>query len=155
MLTTGDRAPELSLPDADMEVRSLAEFSDRIVVLYFYPRDDTPGCTLQASDFTDLQDEFEAAGATVIGISGDDCFSHQAFRDKFGLNLTLLADVEGEACRAYDVIQEKEKNGVRKTGIVRSTFLIDREGVIRHAEYGVAPKGHARRMLELIGRLSG
>jgi len=150
MLKAGDRAPDFLLPNADMEVRSLADFSDRSLVLYFYPKDDTPGCTLQANDFTDLLDEFEAAGARVVGVSRDDCFSHQAFRDKYGLKVTLLADVEGEACNSYGVWQEKEKNGVKKMGVVRSSFLIDGNGVIRYAEYGVAPKAHAQHMLDLV-----
>ncbi len=149
MLNAGDMAPDFLLPNADMEVRSLADFSDRSLVLYFYPKDDTPGCTLQANEFTDLLDEFEAAGARVVGVSRDDCFSHQAFRDKYGLKITLLADVEGEACNSYGVWQEKEKNGVKKMGVVRSTFFIDRDGVIRYAEYGVAPKAHAQHMLDL------
>jgi peroxiredoxin Q/BCP len=155
MLRIGDRAPDISLPDADMEVRALSELGGRLVVLYFYPRDDTPGCTIQANEFSDLQEEFESAGATVVGVSPDDCFSHQAFRDKYGLSVMLLADVEGEAAMAYGVLQEREKDGVRRTGVVRSTFLIDRDGVIRHAEYGVSPKEHARRMLELVRRQGG
>jgi len=122
--------------------------------MYFYPKDDTPGCTIQANEFTDLMDEFEAAGAQIVGLSGDDCFSHQAFREKYGLKITLLADVEREVCGRYGVMQEKEKDGVKKTGIVRSTFVIDPRGVIRFAEYGVAPKGHARRILDFINHRS-
>jgi thioredoxin-dependent peroxiredoxin len=154
MLHVGDKAPEFSLPDADMEYRTLADFTGRTVILYFYPRDDTPGCTIQANEFTDLMDEFEDAGAQIVGVSGDDCFSHQAFREKYGLKITLLADVEREVCEKYGVIQEKEKNGVKKLGIVRSTFVIDTRGVIRLAEYGVAPKGHARKILDFITQRS-
>jgi peroxiredoxin Q/BCP len=150
MLHEGDKAPDIALPDAEMVMRDLSELRGTVVVLYFYPKDDTPGCTIQATDFTDLLDDFEAAGALVIGVSMDDCFSHQAFRDKYGLKVTLLADVEGEVCRAYGVLQEREKDGVRKEVIVRSTFVIDREGVLRHVQYGVAPKEHARQMLELV-----
>ena len=97
-------------------------------------------------------DEFEAAGVQVVGVSGDDCFSHQAFREKYGLKITLLADVEREVCGSYGVVQEKEKDGVKKIGIVRSTFVIDSGGVIRFAEYGVAPKGHARSILNFISQ---
>jgi len=154
MLHVGDKAPEFFLPDADMEYRTLADFAGKMVILYFYPKDDTPGCTIQANDFTDLMDEFETAGAQIVGVSGDDCFSHQAFREKFGLKITLLADVEREACGNYGVIQEKEKDGVKKTGIVRSTFIIDPGSVIRYAEYGVVPKDHARRLLDFIRRKS-
>ncbi|MDZ7752740.1 MAG: peroxiredoxin [Gammaproteobacteria bacterium] len=150
MLKVGDEAPDISLPDTDMEFQSLKDFLDGDLVLYFYPKDDTPGCTIQANDFTDLVDDFEVAGARVVGISRDDCFSHQAFRDKYGLKIPLLADVDGEVCSAYDVIQEKEKDGVRKLGVVRSTFIIDRDGIIKYAEYGVSPKGHALKMLDLI-----
>ena len=150
MLHVGDKAPEFSLPDADMGYRTLADFGGKTVVLYFYPKDDTPGCTIQANEFTDLMDDFETTDAQIVGVSGDDCFSHQAFREKFGLKITLLADVEREVCGKYGVIQEKEKNGVKQLGIVRSTFVIDPGGVIRFAEYGVAPKGHARKILDFI-----
>jgi peroxiredoxin Q/BCP len=150
MLSPGDRAPSFSLPNADMQIRTLEDFAGRTLVLYFYPKDDTPGCTLQATDFTELVDEFEKAGAVVAGVSGDDCFSHQAFRDKYGLKVTLLADVEKEACNSYGAYQEKEKNGVKAMGIVRSTFVIDGQGTVRYAEYGVAPKGHAIKVLELV-----
>jgi peroxiredoxin Q/BCP len=150
MLRVGDTAPEFSLPDADMEYRTLADFAGKMLIMYFYPRDDTPGCTIQANDFTELMDEFEREGAQIVGVSGDDCFSHQAFREKYGLKITLLADVEREVCQNYGVIQQKEKDGVKKVGIVRSTFLIDPRGVIRYAEYGVAPKGHARKLLDFI-----
>ena len=155
MLKEGDRAPDFTLPTADMEVRSLADYSDRALVLYFYPKDDTPGCTMQANEFTELLDEFEKTGAHVVGISRDDCFSHQAFRDKYGLKITLLADVDGDACTSYGVWQEKEKNGVKKMGVVRSTFLIDKAGIVRYAEYGVSPKDHAEHMLELVRDVSG
>lgn len=154
MLCPGDKAPNFSLPDSEMHLRTLAEFAGRKLVLYFYPKDDTPGCTLQATDFTELLDEFEAAGAAVVGVSADDCFSHQTFRDKYGLKVMLLADVEKEACNSYGVFQEKEKNGVKAMGIVRSTFVIDPHGTVRFAEYGVAPKGHATRVLELVRDLS-
>jgi len=150
MLGPGDKAPNFTLPDADMQIRTLADFAGRLLVLYFYPKDDTPGCTLQATDFTELLDEYEATGAAVVGVSADDCFSHQAFRDKYGLKVMLLADVEKEACNSYGVYQEKEKNGVKAMGIVRSTFVVDPQGTVRFAEYGVAPKGHAGKVLEVL-----
>ena len=90
MLKTGDVAPAIELPDTDMKLRSLAEFAGSWIVVYFYPKDDTPGCTLQANEFTDLSEEYADAGITVLGISSDDCFSHQAFREKFGLKVILL-----------------------------------------------------------------
>lgn len=150
MLNVGDEAPDISVPDSDMEMQDLKSFLDGYLVLYFYPKDDTPGCTIQANDFTDMLDDFEAAGARVVGVSQDDCFSHQAFRDKYGLKVQLLADVDGEVCGAYDVIQEKEKNGVRKMGLVRSTFIIGPDGIIKYVEYGVLPKGHAQKILDII-----
>ncbi len=150
MLEAGDRAPDFWLPNADMEMKALTDFSDKTLVLYFYPKDDTPGCTLQATEFSELVDAFEEAGARVVGISRDDCFSHQAFRDKLGLKIHLLADVEGEACLSYGVLQEKEKHGTRVLGIVRSTFVVDRGGIIRYARYGVSPGKHAQEILEVV-----
>ena len=116
MLNTGAIAPAIELPDSDMKLRTLAEFSGSWVVVYFYPEDDTPGCTIQANEFTDLIDDYTADGIQVLGISSNDCFSHQAFRQKYGLRVTLLADVEKEACNNYGVIQEKEKNGGAQAG---------------------------------------
>jgi peroxiredoxin Q/BCP len=154
MLQVDDRAPDFLLPDADMQMRGLSDFSDRILVLYFYPKDDTPGCTLQATEFSELVEAFEEAGAHVVGISRDDCFSHQFFRDKFGLKIPLLADVEGEACSSYGVLQDKEKHGIRVTSIIRSTFVIDRGGTIRYARYGVSPGRHAAEILALVKSLA-
>lgn len=155
MLARGDSAPDFELPDSDMKLRSLAEFSGSYVLLYFYPQDDTPGCTIQANEFTDLIDDYEAAGIQVLGVSANDCFSHQAFRQKYGLKVVLLADVDREMCERYGVIQEKEKNGVRRLGIVRSTFVIDPSGRLAYVEYGVTPKDHAQQMLDLVKRLAG
>lgn len=148
MLSIGDTAPAIELPDSDMNLRTLEEFNGSWIVIYFYPQDDTPGCTIQAGEFTDLLDEYTAAGIHVIGISANDCFSHQAFRQKYGLRVTLLSDTDREVCNSYGVIQEKEKNGVRRLGIVRSTFVVDPAGNLAYVEYGVTPKDHARRMLE-------
>jgi len=150
MVAKGVPAPDFTLPTDGGDSLRLSSLRGRKVVLYFYPKDDTPGCTIQATDFTELLDEFEATGAAVVGVSGDDCFSHQAFRDKYGLKVALLADVEKEACNSYGVYQEKEKNGVKAMGIVRSTFVVDPQGTVRFAEYGVAPKGHAGKVLEVL-----
>lgn len=154
MLQPGDIAPEFSLPDADMDlVKSPRLWKNQHLVLCFYPKDDTPGCTMEALEFTDLHADFLAAGADIAGISRDNCASHGAFRDKYGLSLLLLADTEGEVCAAYDVLREKAVNGAVRQGIVRSTFLIEKGGRIRHALYDVKPKGHAPRMLELVRSL--
>lgn len=133
-----------------MNMRKLAEFAGSWVVVYFYPKDDTPGCTIQANEFTDLSDAYRDAGITVLGISPDDCFSHQAFRQKFGLKLILLADVDKVACNDYGVFQEKEKDGVKKMGIVRSSFIVDPKGVLAYVEYGVSPKDHAQKLLDFV-----
>jgi len=123
-------------------------------VLYFYPKDDTPGCTLEAIDFSDLQDHFLDLDTVVLGVSMDDCMSHGAFRDKHGLAVQLLADAEGEVCAQYGVLQEKDVDGNRKKRcIVRSTFLIDKNGVLRHVLYGVNARGHASDVLNLVKEL--
>lgn len=154
MLQAGSIAPDFTLPDADMEPIKLSKLKGKTVVLYFYPKDDTPGCTLQAIDFSDLEEEFARHGAVVIGISRDDCISHADFRDKHGLAINLLSDVEGKVCERYCTWQEKEKDGIKRMGILRSTFVIDQEGILRHIEYGVTPKGHAADILNLIKEMS-
>jgi len=154
MLKPGDRAPEFSVPDSDMQMVDLDDFSgQRNVVLYFYPKDDTPGCTIEALEFTDLESDFEDKDTAVLGVSRDTCVSHGAFRDKHGLSVRLLADIDGEICEAYGVWQEREAHGEKKMTIVRSTFIIDKSGAVRHALYDVKPKGHAEAVLELLQAL--
>lgn len=152
MVKVGEPAPQFDLPDADMNMVSLSSYvGSRNVVLYFYPKDDTPGCTLEAIDFSDLQDNFQKHDTVILGVSMDDCLSHGSFRDKHGLAVQLLADTEGEVCQQYGVIQEKEVDGNRKKRcIVRSTFVIDKNGVVRHALYGVMARGHAENVLDLV-----
>jgi len=155
MLQPGRPAPAFDLPDADMSMVSLERFRNkRTVVLYFYPRDDTPGCTHEAIEFSEKEKEFEGFKAVVLGVSMDDCLAHSAFRDKHGLCVQLLADVDGEVCRRYGVLHDKEMDGRKKTCIVRSTFIIDRKGVLRHALYGVNPRGHAQEVLGLLKNAS-
>lgn len=154
MLQPGSIAPDFSLPDADMEMFKLSKLRGKTVVLYFYPKDGTPGCTTEAIEFSDLEDAFVKHNSTIIGISKDDCISHAAFRDKHGLAIDLLADVDGKVCEKYGVWQEKEKDGVRKMGIVRSTFVIDPEGKLHLAQYGVVAKGHAAEILNFVKTLS-
>lgn len=153
MLQIGSPAPDFTLPDADMEMVKLSKLKGKTVVLYFYPKDDTPGCTLEAIEFSDLDEEYARHDAIVLGVSRDDCMSHADFRDKHGLTVNLLSDVDGKVCDKYGVWQEKEKDGVRKMCLQRSTFLIDRNGVLRHLIYGVNPKGHAQEILNLIKEL--
>ncbi len=155
MLQTGQHAPAFDLPDADMNMVSLASFRSRQnVVLYFYPRDDTPSCTAEAIDFTDLEDNFKKLDTVVLGVSMDDCLTHGSFRDKHGLCVQLLADAEGDVCRCYGVLKDRELDGRKKTCIIRSTFIIDRKGVLAHALYGVNSRGHAAEVLELVRSMS-
>jgi peroxiredoxin len=153
MLKVGQTAPDFILPDADMTMSDSASLAGNPYVIYFYPKDDTPGCTMEGLEFTELMSDFDDLGAAVIGVSKDTCVSHAAFRDKYGLNIRLLADVEGQLCDAYGVWQEREKNGEKKMGILRSTFIIDADGKIRHAMYDVKPKGHAEQVLEMVRAL--
>ena len=155
MLQVGQPAPPFSLPDADMETVSLGDFKGKKnVVLYFYPKDGTAPCTRQAIEFSDHEPHFAAHDCVVIGVSCDDCITHAEFRDENGLSLTLLADPDGEVCRAYGVWREPRENGQRRSCIVRSTFVIDKRGRVRHALYGVNPKGHASEVLGLVKRLA-
>ena len=154
MLKPGQAAPEFTLPDADMELVSLAAYQGRQhVILFFYPKDDTPGCTLEATDFSDHEEEFGRRDCTLLGISRDDCLRHAEFRDKHGISVRLLSDEEGQVCRRDGVWQAKEVDGVKKYGILRSTFVIDKQGLVRHAFYGVNAKGHALEMLRLAKEL--
>lgn len=154
MLQPGTHAPDFTLPDADMAMVKLSALKGKTVVLYFYPRDDTPGCTLEAIEFSDLEDEFAKHDSLVIGISRDDCISHANFREKHGLSVQLLADMDGKVCEKYGVWQEKEKDGIKKMGILRSTFIIDTTSTLQHTLYGVTAKGHAAEILQLIKDLS-
>jgi peroxiredoxin Q/BCP len=154
MLKAGQAAPMFVLPDADMESVDIAEFQGKNnVILFFYPRDDTPACTLEATDFSDHEDEFSRHGCVVMGISRDDCIKHAEFRDKHGISVRLLSDEDGAACEKYGVWQAKEVDGVKKHGIVRSTFVIDKQGVLRLALYGVNAKGHALEVLRAVKEL--
>jgi thioredoxin-dependent peroxiredoxin len=153
-LRAGHPAPVFDLPDADMNLVSLESFRNRRhVVLYFYPKDDTPGCTMEAIDFSERENEFGELKTVILGVSRDDCLTHGAFRDKHGLSVQLLADVEGDVCRRYGVLHDKEVDGRKKTCILRSTFVIDRKGVVKHALYGVNVRGHAEDVLALVRSL--
>ncbi|GBG14127.1 peroxiredoxin Q/BCP [Novimethylophilus kurashikiensis] len=149
----GSHAPDFTLPDADMELIKLSRYKGKNVVLYFYPKDDTPSCTQEAIEFSDLIEEFTKRNTEVVGVSRDDCLSHAEFRDKHGLAIQLLSDVDGKVCEKYGVWKEHEKEGVRKMGILRSTFVIDKSGTIRQALYGVTAKGHAAEILNIIKEL--
>lgn len=155
MLNPGDKAPPFELPDSDMHIIRSAQFlGQQNLVIYFYPKDDTTGCTIEAVELSDLMDEFTQHDTQVIGISRDNCVSHASFRDKHGLTVQLLADTEGEVCKSYDVWREKEKNGEKRMGILRSTFILDKSGVIRQAIYDVKPKGHAAQVIDLVREIT-
>jgi peroxiredoxin len=147
-------APSFTAMNQDNQSISLIDYQGKNVVLYFYPKDDTPGCTIEANDFTRLASEFFNHNTIVIGISKDDCDSHRAFIEKYELNVQLLADTEGEICEKYGVWQEVEKEGVKKWKIVRSTFVIDKTGVLIKALYGVNHEGHAEEILEFVKTLA-
>lgn len=150
-LITGIEAPHFELPDSDMHSFSLtSQRGKKNVVLYFYPKDDTPGCTLEANDFSGLEEEFTKLDTIIVGVSRDDCLSHASFRDKYGLSVLLLSDSEARVCKKYGVMYEKEVEGVKKLAVKRSTFVIDQHGKFRHVMYGVQAHGHAQEILNLI-----
>ncbi len=154
MLQPGQTAPEFQLHDADMQPVRLSAFrGKKNVVLYFYPRDGTPGCTLEAVEFSDHEEQFVRHGCVILGVSRDDCLTHAEFRDRNGVSIGLLSDPEGEVCRLYGVLQKKESDGVQRECLVRSTFVIDKKGVIRHAAYGVNPRHHAAEVFDIVRRL--
>lgn len=130
---------------------SLHDFAgEKNIVLYFYPKDDTPGCTIEANEFTQLADEFAKLDTVVIGVSKDTCQCHADFVKKYGLKVELLADTQGEMCVNYGVWREREKNGVKGMHILRSTFIIDKEGILQDVAYGVTPEGHAQEILDKL-----
>ena len=156
MLQVGHPAPSFSLPDASMEMMHLSSFrGKKNVVLYFYPRDGTPGCTIQAIDFSDREQEFAKLDTVVFGISRDDVLSHATFRDEQGLSVQLLADTEAVVCRKYDVLEEKVVDGRSRSGLSRSTFIIDKKGILRHILRNVSPKDHADEVLKVVKTLNG
>lgn len=151
MLNPGDKAPDFEIPNAELEMIQLEDLKNKYnLVLYFYPKDDTPGCTMEALEFSDISDRFAKLDTLIFGVSKDSCYTHGNFRDKHGLTIHLLADIDGVLCKAYDVWREKEKHGEKKMGIMRSTFIIDKQGIIQHALYDVKPKGHAAQVMDLV-----
>jgi peroxiredoxin Q/BCP len=149
-LKVGTDAPQFELADADMHMFSLSAQHGKNIVLYFYPKDDTPGCTMEANEFSDHEEEFARHDTIVVGISRDDCISHATFRDKYGLSVQLLSDADGRICKKYGVLYEKEADGQKRLAIQRSTFIIDKQGKLRHVLYGVHAHGHAQEIIKLI-----
>lgn len=147
-LTAGDIAPDFSLPRNGGGTVTLSDFAGKPVILYFYPKDDTSGCTTEAVDFSGLTAEFETLGATVIGVSPDSVKSHDKFAAKHNLSVVLAADEEHKALEAYGVWKEKSMYGKTYMGVERSTFLIDRSGKIAEVWRKVKVPGHAEAVLK-------
>jgi peroxiredoxin Q/BCP len=147
MLNDGDIAPDVALTGAEGEEVRLGDFKGQKLVVYFYPKDDTSGCTREAQDFTALAAEFEAAGTWVIGVSKDSAKSHAKFSDKYELKVRLLTDTDGAACEAFGTWVEKSMYGRKYMGIDRATFLIDRDGVVKGVWRKVKVPGHAEAVL--------
>ena len=150
MLEVGMRAPDFTLPDKDGRMVSLSDFAGKRVVLYFYPRDNTPGCTRQACAFAAAYEAFKALDAVVIGVSKDSVASHQKFAEKYGLPFVLLSDPELTAIQAYGVWQEKKNYGKVSMGVVRTTYVIDPEGVIEKVMPKVKPDTNAAEILAYL-----
>ena len=150
MLEVGTKAPAFSLPDQNGTVHTLEEYKGKKVVLYFYPKDNTSGCSKQACGFAEIYPQFTEKGAVVIGISKDSVASHKKFEEKFGLPFTLLSDTELAAVQAYDVWKEKTMCGKTSMGVVRTTYLIDEDGVIVKAFGNVKAAENPAKMLEEV-----
>ena len=150
MLEVGTKAPEFTLPDKDGNPVSLTDFAGKKVVLYFYPKDNTPGCTRQACAFAGAYEEFEKINVVVIGVSKDSAASHQKFAEKHGLPFILLSDPELTAIQAYGVWQEKKLYGKVSMGVARSTFVINENGMIEKAMPKVKPDTNAAQILEYL-----
>ncbi|HTU10306.1 MAG TPA: thioredoxin-dependent thiol peroxidase [Allosphingosinicella sp.] len=148
MLNTGDAVPELTLTGMDGQPLALSAFRGNKLVLYFYPKDDTSGCTREAQDFTALAAEFEKAGTWVLGVSKDDPKKHQKFTEKYELKVALASDMDGSVCEGFGTWGEKSLYGRKYMGIERATFLIDRDGTVARVWRKVKVPGHADEVLE-------
>lgn len=148
MLETGTKAPDFSLPDQDGVMHSLSRYRGKKVILYFYPRDNTPGCTKQACGFRDLYPQFTEKGAVVLGVSKDSVASHKKFQEKYQLSFPILSDTELQVIQAYDVWKEKKLYGKVSMGVVRTTYLIDENGIISKAFGKVKAAQNPEQMLE-------
>jgi peroxiredoxin Q/BCP len=153
MVEVGQPAPDFTLFDQDGQEVTLSSLKGSPVILYFYPKDDTPGCTRQACGFRDAFAEYEKAGVKILGISPDDSQSHTRFIKKFDLPFTLLADVDKQVCQAYDVWKEKNMYGKKSMGIVRTTFVIDANGIVAKIFPRVKVDGHSEAVLKAVHNL--
>lgn len=150
MLEIGTKAPAFTLPDQNGKAHSLSDYAGKKVILYFYPKDNTPGCTKQACGFSDRYPQFLEKGAVVLGVSKDSVSSHKNFEQKYALPFPLLSDPEKEVIQAYDVWKEKKNYGKVSLGVVRTTYLIDENGIIIKAMGNVKAAENPERMLELV-----
>ena len=151
MLKVGEEAPVFELPDASMEMLDVSCFRGKSkVVLFFYPRDDAPQCTTEAIEFSDMEEEFSRHETVVLGVSRDDFLSHATFRDKHGLSAQLLSDEDGDVCRRYGVLIERQVNGVPRSQVERVTYIIDRDGIVCHVVPVQHARGHAAEVLKLV-----
>ncbi|MDY5642836.1 MAG: thioredoxin-dependent thiol peroxidase [Candidatus Faecousia sp.] len=150
MLEIGTKAPAFTLPDQNGKAHSLSDYAGKKVILYFYPKDNTPGCTKQACGFADRYPQFLEKGAVVLGVSKDSVSSHKNFEQKYALPFPLLSDPEKEVIQAYDVWKEKKNYGKVSLGVVRTTYLIDENGIIIKAMGNVKAAENPERMLELV-----
>ncbi|TJZ65897.1 peroxiredoxin [Chitiniphilus eburneus] len=154
MLSSGDNAPDFALPAANMDLIQLADYRGRHnVVLYFFNKDHTPGGIAEAVEFSERVDSFAEHNTVILGVSLDECLAHELFREEEGIEFELLSDTEGEVSRRYHALKKWEAHGMVRYGIDRSTFVIDKDGLIRHAFYHVMPKGHAAEILSLVQSL--
>ena len=147
MLEVGISAPDFELPDQNGEIHSLKSYRGKKVILYFYPKDNTAGCTKQACGFSERVPQIQEKGAVVLGVSKDSIASHKKFEEKYGLNITLLSDPQHTVLEAYDVWKEKKNYGKVSMGVVRTTYLIDEEGIIRMANDKVKAAEDPEKML--------
>lgn len=155
MLEIGEKAPGFCLEDPDRGEMCLKDLKGKWVVLYFYPKDNTKGCTMEALEFTAAEDEFKAKNAVIIGVSPDSLKSHTNFRQKHDLSINLLSDTEKEVLETYGVWQKKKMYGREYMGVVRSTYLIDTEGKIAFVWPKVRVKGHVDNVMEKLSELQG
>lgn len=149
-LSIGDKAPAFKVQADDGQMVSLHDFQAKKVVLYFYPKDNTPGCTIESKGFRDAVADFKAANTVILGVSKDNIGSHCKFKEKYNLPFPLLADTEAVLCKAYGVLSEKQMFGKKYLGIVRSTFLIDEQGVIQKIWRKVEIRGHVEEVLAAV-----
>ena len=151
-----DKAPEFTLPDQDGKEISLKDYRGKYVVLYFYPRADTPGCTVEACEFRDAYRKIEKTGAVILGISPDTSKAQKKFEEKYTLPFTLLADADKKVCNLFGVIQEKNMYGKKVMGVARTTFIIGPDGKTKHIFHKVKAQGHAEEVLEYLkGTMKG